>query len=77
MSTPVTNNTRRATPSELACHLGTTPQTVNAWKRRGLIPAVVDEGKLIRFDIEEVDQVLAERAAAKKLEAAASRRGNS
>lgn len=76
MNAPKITDTKRATPRELAKHLGTTPQTINSWKRRGLIPAVVDEGKLIRFDIKEVDRVLAERAAAKKQEAAAKTRGD-
>jgi hypothetical protein len=48
------------TPRDLARALKTTPQTVNAWHRRGIIPARINVGRVIRFDRAAVLDALAE-----------------
>ncbi|WP_425503689.1 excisionase family DNA-binding protein [Luteolibacter flavescens] len=65
MSAPVFNP-RRATPRQLADHLSTSVPTVLSWHHAGIIPAVVSEGRVYRFDLEAVDQALAHRAQMKK-----------
>lgn len=47
------------TPREIARALKCTPQHVNALHRRGIIPAVVAIGRLVRFDRREVIEALA------------------
>jgi hypothetical protein len=42
------------TPREIAKALRTTPQTVNTWHRKGIIPARVSIGRIVRFDRREV-----------------------
>ena len=42
------------TPTELARELRTTPQSVNGWHRKGLIPAKFALGKTVRFELSEV-----------------------
>jgi flavin-dependent dehydrogenase len=34
--------------------------------KKGIIPTVVNEGRIYRYDLEEVDRVLAERAEEKR-----------
>jgi excisionase family DNA binding protein len=58
------------TPQELARALRTTPQTVNAWHRQGVIPARFAVGRIVRFERREVIEALAARS--RKPEAAAS-----
>ena len=47
------------TPRDLARVLKTTPQTVNTWHRRGIIPAKICIGRVIRFDRAEALAALA------------------
>lgn len=42
------------TPLDLARALQCTPQTVNTWHRKGIIPAKIAVGRIIRFDRSEV-----------------------
>jgi excisionase family DNA binding protein len=57
---------KRATPQEVAERLNTTPPTILAWFRKGIIPAVCAEGRIYRFDLAAVDAALAARVAAGK-----------
>jgi predicted DNA-binding transcriptional regulator AlpA len=59
-----TFNPKKATPQQLAAHLSMSDSQVIKLMKRGTIPTVVREGRIYRFDIEEVDKVLAERARA-------------
>ncbi len=45
---------------ELAGLLGVTVRTVRNWQQRGLLP-YHKQGRAVRFDLREVEQVLAER----------------
>ncbi|NQX00461.1 helix-turn-helix domain-containing protein [bacterium] len=38
------------TPPQLARELKTTPQTIGVWHRKGIIPAAVACGRVIRFN---------------------------
>ena len=58
------------TPRTLAAILRTTPQSVNAWHRRGILPARIAIGRVIRFDRNEA---LAALAAHSKRETEAGR----
>ena len=58
------------TPATLARVVKTTPQTVNSWHRRGILPAKICIGRVIRFDRREA---LAALAAHSNREAAAVR----
>ena len=49
------------TPTELARELRTTPQTINGWHRKGLIPAKFALGKTVRFELNEVLATLTEK----------------
>lgn len=49
------------TPQSLAKILRTTPQTVNAWHRKGILPARISIGRVIRFDRDEALKALAAR----------------
>jgi predicted site-specific integrase-resolvase len=57
---------RRVTPKELATHLSIHPTQVLIMTKKGIIPTVVNEGRIYRYDLEEVDRVLAERAEEKR-----------
>jgi excisionase family DNA binding protein len=57
-----TINRKRATPKQLAEHLNTSVPTALSLYHRGVIPAVVAEGRVYRFDLDEVDSVLESRA---------------
>lgn len=46
------------TPREIAVALKTTPQTVNAWHRKGIIKARISIGRIVRFDRREVIDAL-------------------
>ena len=46
----------------LAAALGLTPATICNWTRSGTITAVVREGRILRYDLDQVRQQLAERA---------------
>lgn len=54
-----TPSTDIVTARELAAEHRTTKQTVLAWHRRGLIPATVCAGRVIRFDRAAVAAALA------------------
>lgn len=47
------------TPAELAAEWKTTKPTVLSWFHKGLIPAAVSNGRVIRFKRAEVAQALA------------------
>jgi hypothetical protein len=47
------------TPATFARVVKTTPQTVNTWHRKGIIPARVCIGRVIRFDRREALAALA------------------
>ena len=47
------------TPREIARALKCTPQHVNALHRRGIIPAVIAIGRMVRFNRREVIEALA------------------
>lgn len=47
------------TPATLARAIKTTPQTVNTWHRRGILPAKISIGRVIRFDRREALAALA------------------
>ncbi len=47
------------TPPQLARELKTTPQTIGVWHRKGIIPAAVACGRVIRFNRSEVLAALA------------------
>ena len=50
------------TPRTLAAILRTTPQSVNAWHRKGILPARIAIGRVIRFDRNEALAALAEHS---------------
>ena len=52
---------RLLTAEELAEKLQVQPDTVRAWTRNGLIPAVQLTGKVIRYDAEEVCRAVRSR----------------
>lgn len=62
---PVAKNPLRATPRELAAHLSISVMQVHRMMKAGTIPAVVREGRIYRFDIPAIDELLADRAANK------------
>lgn len=51
------------TAQGVAREFDTTIPTVHSWYRKGIIPALVHEGRVIRFNLEQVRVALAERAA--------------
>lgn len=51
------------TPKQVAWMIQTTPQTINFWHRIGIIPSRVSINGVVRFDLEEVLEVLARRVA--------------
>ena len=51
-----------ATPAELAADYKTTKPTALAWYHKGLIPAVVANGRVIRFSRSAVAKALAANA---------------
>jgi len=50
------------TPSELAKLLRVGDTTISRWKQTGVIPAEIDEGRVVRYDPVKVRAALAERA---------------
>jgi predicted DNA-binding transcriptional regulator AlpA len=60
-------NPRRATPEQVAAHLSIHATTVLLWMKDGIIPTVVREGRIYRFDLAQIDEVLAARAAANSI----------
>lgn len=58
-------NRSRATPQQLAAHLSISDSQVLNLTKKGVIPTVVNEGRIYRYDIDDVDRILAERAKAK------------
>lgn len=51
------------TPKQVAWVIQTTPQTINFWHRNGIIPSRVSKTGVVRFDLEEVLEILARRVA--------------
>lgn len=47
------------TPRTLARVVKTTPQTINTWHRKGILPAKICIGRVIRFDRREALAALA------------------
>jgi excisionase family DNA binding protein len=58
------------TPAELAEVLKVSRWTLSAWLREGKIPARVNIGKVVRYDLGDVQAALAADAAAKAKRAA-------
>jgi excisionase family DNA binding protein len=56
-------NPKSATPEQTAKECGTSKPTILDWLKRGLIPATICEGRVIRFDLDEVKAALKARAA--------------
>ena len=52
------------TPAELAAEYKTTKPTALDWFHKGIIPARVSHGRIIRFSRADVAKALADRAAA-------------
>jgi predicted site-specific integrase-resolvase len=50
------------TPQTLAQALKTTPQTINGWHRRGIIPSVFTSGRVVRFNRNQVIAALADQS---------------
>lgn len=50
------------TPQQLAKRFHTTTPTALSWFHKGWIPAVIAEGRVIRFRVSDVEKALAERA---------------
>ena len=50
-----------ASPVQVAKQLHVTPQCVNAWHRNGQIPARIDEGRIVRFSLNEVSAALSRK----------------
>jgi hypothetical protein len=46
------------TPTQLARVLRTTPQSINRWKRQGVLVPVVSIGKVTRYNVAEAIQQL-------------------
>lgn len=55
-------NPRSATPEQTAREVGTSKPTLLEWHKQGIVPSVVNEGRVIRFDIDEVKEALKARA---------------
>lgn len=50
------------TAEELAKRLSLSPGTIKRWGQEGVIPRLRLSGKVVRFDAEEVEEVLRRRA---------------
>lgn len=48
---------------DLALKYRTSIVTIHSWRKRGVIPTKISEGRVVRFDPEAVEQALEERAA--------------
>jgi len=55
-------NRQSATPEQTAGELNTSKPTVLLWAKQGIIPTVLREGRVIRFDIDQVKAALKARA---------------
>ena len=60
------------TADELAEHLRLRPDTIRLWTRDGIVPAIHITGKVIRYDLSEVERALRARSAARDLECTCS-----
>jgi len=56
------------TAAELAAEYRTTKPTVLAWHHKGLIPAAVSQGRVIRFNRSEVAKALSGAATPRRAE---------
>ena len=61
VTAPERNLETLVTPAELARAFKTSPQTINCWHRKGIIPAALACGRVVRFDKAEVLEALAKR----------------
>lgn len=59
-------NPKHATPQQVADHLGLDVSQVLRWEKSGILTPNVREGRVVRFDLEEVKATLAKRAAEKR-----------
>ena len=50
------------TAEQVAEHVKVTPETVRRWARNGIIPSIKLSGKVVRFDMAEVESALKKRA---------------
>lgn len=50
---------------QLAEALGVSSLTISEWRKKGIITPKIHEGYVLRFDLTEVQSILAERAKAK------------
>ena len=62
MSNETLNQSDIATAAELAADFKTTKPTLLSWFHRGIIPAVIADGRVIRFSRKSVAEALAARA---------------
>ena len=46
------------TAEKLAQHLSVRPDTIRVWTRGGIIPSIRITGKVIRYDLYEVEQAI-------------------
>lgn len=51
------------TAEELATNLDLKPDTIKRWARTNIIPSLKLSGKVVRFDVNEVEAALREKAA--------------
>jgi excisionase family DNA binding protein len=65
----VVNRNDILTPAELAAEWKTTKPTVLSWFHKGIIPAAVSNGRVIRFDRKLVAQALATGSANRRANA--------
>lgn len=56
------------TPPQLAREFRTTPQTIGVWYRKGIIPAAIACGRILRFDRQAVLAALAEQATNRRVQ---------
>ena len=55
----ITNRSSLSTPQQVAEHFGVSVTTVNSWVRAGRIPCVRPSRRVVRFDLDAVEQAIA------------------
>ena len=58
MNTKTAPNTGALRAHELASHFDVAPRTILNWYHDGIIPAAVDIGRVLRFDLEQVCEAI-------------------